>query len=312
MNSFESIPEAASGTYMNDDNEILRDHYSVFGIEKNASQQDVREAYFRLKNTYNQSNQALYSLIDDQEVQDSLAEIRSAYDVLCDPDKRYQYDLTLLNRGLVKSEELSAELHETRAHRLGSHKEHMSAESLREKDSRRQCAVTGDSQLRQSGAAETERHRRNLCSDRRGSVQNLTSDHDAAKGKVQDETDSRRGLPAKVRDLVAPQARLLAVQQKVHEAIEAGDPSDGAFYEKIRELVGVSREEMQNHIKISIGYIKNLEENCFDLLPQEVYIKGFLKSYLRFLGVHESDQLVTAYVERYHHWAISRDSWNSK
>ena len=70
----------------------------------------------------------------------------------------------------------------------------------------------------------------------------------------------------------------------------------------------LQKEEMQDHIKISIGYIEHLEANKFELLPLAIYVKGFMRSYLRFLGVEEYDRLVKTYLERMKDWQAKKKS----
>ena len=286
------------------------DYYAILGIRAKASQQEVREAFFRLKNTYNESNQALYSLVDDLGLQDSLAEIREAWEVLGDPEKRQQYDLNLTEKTYFNHEK-------NRPDQQSRKQSSRQVQPVREK--------TGSSDLSKSALPEVSRNSAGFvipsttterkavradCTPVRG-FQHKGAKAGAASQKprldgIEIEKPYRLLPAAGARKLVASDAMKSGIQKKIQDLIDAGDPGDGALYKKIRTLVGISQEEMQDHIKISIGYIKNLEENCFDLLPQEVYVKGFLKSYLRFLGVPESDRLVGAYTERLKHWAESR------
>lgn len=84
----------------------LKDYYEILNLEKNASNSDIRQSYFRLKNTYSHSNQALYSLLEEDDLQDSLGEIREAYDVLIEPESRLTYDQQLVLSGLAKQSDL--------------------------------------------------------------------------------------------------------------------------------------------------------------------------------------------------------------
>ena len=59
---------------------------------------------------------------------------------------------------------------------------------------------------------------------------------------------------------------------------------------------------MQERIKVSIGYLRAIETNRFERLPQAVYVKGFLRSYFRYLDVPESDKLVNAFSARLTDW----------
>lgn len=60
--------------------------------------------------------------------------------------------------------------------------------------------------------------------------------------------------------------------------------------EKIKKLRGdrrLSLTEASRITKIQVKYLEYLEEGCYENLPADVYVKGFLRSYAEFLGVEE-------------------------
>lgn len=126
-------------------------------------------------------------------------------------------------------------------------------------------------------------------------------------GHAQEVTDAFRGTGANTYGVVpkthqatkAMQATAQDIQVKVAKLIEEGDLSDGTLYRKIRETVGVSEDEMQSRTKIGVDHIRGIETNTFDRLPRPIFVKGFLRSYFRYLGVNNSDELVAAFSEKY-------------
>ena len=52
-----------------------------------------------------------------------------------------------------------------------------------------------------------------------------------------------------------------------------------------REQLGLSLKEVETELKIRSKYLQALEEERYDLLPGKAYVKPFLKSYARFLGL---------------------------
>jgi curved DNA-binding protein CbpA len=92
------------------------------------------------------------------------------------------------------------------------------------------------------------------------------------------------------------------LQQKFLAAIDDGDIADGSILIRFRELSGVSQDEIQERTKISLEYIRGMENNRFDRLPQVVYVKGFMRSYLRYLNVPNLDKIVSAYATRLEAW----------
>ncbi len=92
------------------------------------------------------------------------------------------------------------------------------------------------------------------------------------------------------------------IKPKMQAVLDASDIGDGDLYRRLRELCDVSQDEMQERTKICISYLKAIEGNLFDRLPQSVYVKGFLRSYFRYLCVPDAERLVAAYAARLADW----------
>jgi len=107
---------------------------------------------------------------------------------------------------------------------------------------------------------------------------------------------------------IADNAKNDAMQERVTALIAEGDPGDGDLYRRIREAIGVSEHEMQERTKISLEYLRAIETNRFERLPQSVYVKGFLRSYFKYLAVPNGDRFVPAYAARLEAWQQSRKS----
>ena len=80
------------------------------------------------------------------------------------------------------------------------------------------------------------------------------------------------------------------------------ETGDGDLLRKLREACGVSVEELQERTKILADYIRGIEENRFDRLPPPVYVRGFIRSFLKYLGVPNSDRFAKAYADRFDVW----------
>ena len=65
----------------------------------------------------------------------------------------------------------------------------------------------------------------------------------------------------------------------------------GSYLKHERELRGVPLEEISGATKIHIRYLQALEENKFDELPGEVFIKGYIRSYANIIGSDEEEVL---------------------
>ncbi len=64
-----------------------RDYYEVLGIDKNASEDEIKKAYRKLAIKYHPDRNP-----DSKEAEEKFKEAAEAYDVLHDPQKRQQYD----------------------------------------------------------------------------------------------------------------------------------------------------------------------------------------------------------------------------
>ena len=70
----------------------------------------------------------------------------------------------------------------------------------------------------------------------------------------------------------------------------------GSYIKHERELRGVPLEEISRITKIHIRYLQALEDNRFDELPSEVFIKGYIRSYANIIG-SDADEMLNSYEE---------------
>jgi cytoskeletal protein RodZ len=64
--------------------------------------------------------------------------------------------------------------------------------------------------------------------------------------------------------------------------------SIGTLLKKCREKKDLTIKDVENAIKIRTKYIQAIEQDDFDVIPGEVYIKGFIRSYAKYLGLDDS------------------------
>jgi molecular chaperone DnaJ len=64
-----------------------KDYYELLGVDRNATQEDIKKAYRRLALKYHPDRNP-----GDKEAEQKFKEISEAYDVLSDPEKRANYD----------------------------------------------------------------------------------------------------------------------------------------------------------------------------------------------------------------------------
>src|SRR3712207_2949676 len=59
----------------------------------------------------------------------------------------------------------------------------------------------------------------------------------------------------------------------------------GAVLEKARRERGLSLKDVEQATKIRTRYLEGLEREDYSMLPDAVYVQGFLKTYANFLGL---------------------------
>src|SRR5687768_4596255 len=68
-------------------------------------------------------------------------------------------------------------------------------------------------------------------------------------------------------------------------------PTVGQYLRELREERKMSIEEVSRATRVPVASVERIETDRFDELPGEVFLRGFLKSYARSLGVPADDVL---------------------
>ena len=102
-------------------------------------------------------------------------------------------------------------------------------------------------------------------------------------------------------DHAAPEAAPSAVHDEMAERITTilGEPSlRGDHLRQIRELRGLSVEEVATKTKVSMTNIRFIEAEDFRYLPARVYLRGFLRAYAQALKI-SADRVEKDYLPRF-------------
>lgn len=81
-------------------------HYELLGISPSATEEEIKEAYKRLKSIYQPDSLAIYSLFSREELEKTLRALDEAYQVLVNEKSRQAYNEELIQQGLLKPEEI--------------------------------------------------------------------------------------------------------------------------------------------------------------------------------------------------------------
>ena len=66
----------------------------------------------------------------------------------------------------------------------------------------------------------------------------------------------------------------------------------GSYLKREREQRNVSLREIARHTRVKEHFLKAIEEDQYTLLPTPTYVKGFLISYARYLGLNPDEVLL--------------------
>ncbi len=67
--------------------------------------------------------------------------------------------------------------------------------------------------------------------------------------------------------------------------------SIGEFFKQVRETKGLTIDEVASKTRIRPDFVKALEDGNFAKLPDQVFARGFVRSYARSLGLDEDDAI---------------------
>lgn len=67
----------------------------------------------------------------------------------------------------------------------------------------------------------------------------------------------------------------------------------GEILRKTREAKDITLDQVAEATKIRVRYLQAIEEENFGVLPGEVYARGFVTAYLKYLGIKDDPQVAT-------------------
>ena len=74
-----------------------------------------------------------------------------------------------------------------------------------------------------------------------------------------------------------------------------GEGSFGAWLRRQREIREIDLREIADKTKISMRYLKAMEQDRFEVLPAPIFARGFLREYAKYVGL-DADEVVNYYL----------------
>jgi DnaJ-class molecular chaperone len=113
------------------------------------------------------------------------------------------------------------------------------------------------------------------------------------KLEIEDAEEKKR-IWRKLKNLFFPKKR----KKEKQENLKKADPFDinnhnllrGEYLKKVREIRGLSLEEISKAIKMSVSQLEALEEEYYEILPKETNISHLIGIYAHHLGLNHKDK----------------------
>jgi curved DNA-binding protein CbpA len=242
--------------HLNDDPLNL---YDILELTPDATPQEIRSAYLRLKSAYGKDNIAHYSVFSREETESMLQNVENAYLVLSNPEKRRSYD-------------------EAQGFRPSSQPPVHTQSSNPDADF---FSLSGSPQGPQSGALSSA-HLAGLTATPISTATAASAVTSAA---------------AMISSHHPLQPSLETMMNDIDLIIKNEQFWTGASLRRIREARRISLEDLSDYTRISRTYLHALEEENYNRLPAVVYVRGFLQQISRRLKL-PADLVTRTYLDR--------------
>lgn len=242
-------------------------HYEILEIQTDATPQEIRDAYLRLKSAYRQGSLAAYSLVSEEETHEILKRVEEAFHTLSHPEKRKEYDRTL---GYIGFD--------------------FNAPTVVDKKPAMNKVVSID----RVPPMEEQTGEDLLIppSTDFSSATSTTQKTNTLPSEPEFENTIRETVTEKIAP--TPADKETVVEQLILNETEW----KGELIRKIREMKKIGLEDLASKTKIQRKYLRAIEEDNYKELPATVFVRGFLNQLSRELKL-PADRVVNAFLERY-------------
>ena len=74
----------------------------------------------------------------------------------------------------------------------------------------------------------------------------------------------------------------------------------GQRLREAREALDLSQQDVAQHLHLNVNLIQALEDNNEDVLPAQIYLVGYLRSYARLLDLSADSIIGSSQIEQHH------------
>lgn len=275
-------------------------YYEVLEITPDATQQEIRQAYLRLKLAYSKDSVALYTLVSKDETDEILRKVEEAYKILSNEDRRREYDQNYSPSNLT-ADPFNTPTPATEIERPPISTKTSKVVSIdrvppMDKSSREEDLVVAP--IIDVPQVSHSSHAANAAIALGGmNPRNLNS----AVGSpfTENRPVVRDPKPATVHyERGRSTEPISLLDHGLQEEVERETEWSGLFLRRIREARKISIEEMADFTKISRTYLNAIENEDYSRLPAATYVRGFVTQVAKRLRLPH-DKVALAYLTRY-------------
>jgi curved DNA-binding protein CbpA len=234
--------------------------YEILEITPDATTEEIQKAFFRAKATYSPSSPALYSVFTEEEAQQLLRLIDEAYAILSNHSKRREYDQSVFGKSLAQNANASV----TPIAPVNNMATDLPDFMLPGNE------ISSSPAPAQSPQTQHNQNHHHVP----------MSNPSASNGKKDGKTLMSH----------------FNVDPEFEKEIAEQTTFDGTFLQKIRLYKNISLDQLSETSRISRPYILAVETNDFHSLPAPVYVRGFISSISRLLGLPEK-KVIESYMK---------------
>lgn len=285
-------------------------YYLTLDVIPGVSQNEIHHAYKRAKMTYTQDSLASYSLIEEENSDQIMAEIEEAYEVLGHPSKRREYDLKMGFGTWTDEDEvrkaLKREMSRPSVTSDGPDMANWSSQLSQDEDPLSSISY-GDED---SSGQDPFEHKFD------SSAAESQSDEDARREQEEQRVSAEESEVPRMRVVEAPTAKIDSApspsfgsdddddemhfeadpefEQKIRDCVDL----TGEFLKAVREYRKLSVEQLAACTKLSNARIVGMEAEQIDEYLLPVYLRGHVAIVCQVLNMPEPEKLAKTYIER--------------
>ncbi|MEE8433492.1 MAG: helix-turn-helix domain-containing protein [bacterium] len=282
-----------------------QNYYDILGVTSSASSEEIRRAYELSKVTFQENSLATYSLFTDEENQEILGLISRAYETLFNPQLRREYDEFLEGlkteggyEGARANDFQPKQARQPFQTEIFQPRDPVPSPSFSRDPSQHTSSQRVTVQPARQNRPESLRTEGPGPESLRTEAPGPESLRTEAPGPGSFNLDAPRPEPAPPPSLSDP-AEKLQNREALEQYLESVTVFNGPVLKKIRELHGLTLENIAEHTKIRRTYLEYIEEGEFTFLPAEIYVKGFVSLVARMLDL-PTERVSTDYMNTYY------------